>query len=195
MNRDITKSTTDVAEGSIYGVSNTKGVKPEEVLAEADVVVMLDVSSSMSAQLSSGVSRFDRAKESLTDLQRSFPGRIVLLTFNDITQIELSGLPRPPSGMTNILKALEKAFEFDGMDTHFYMISDGAPNVNPEHVSLEFAKKFKDPIHCIFIGDDNDEEGIEFMKKLAEATGGTNSGKIEPHLLGQKLKLLISREG
>ena len=194
MNRDITKSATDVTKGSIFAVASEKGVKPEDVLTDADVVVMLDLSSSMTTSQFDGRSRFDKAKEALADIQKAFPGRCILITFADKANMELGGLPGHPSGMTNVYAALEVAKQFDGLDTKFYLISDGEPNCTSKEEIFALANEFTDPINCIFIGEDHDLSGMKFMKELAMLTGGKDSGKVEPHLLGQTIKLLITGE-
>ncbi len=192
MEDQLTKQSRDITKGSVFDIATNKGVKPEDVLAEADVVVMLDISSSMTDRQGDGRSRFDKAKDALADIQKAFPGRVVLISFSDNAKMELGGMPSHPAGMTNIHAALEVAKSFDGMDTKFYMISDGEPNMTPEKDIFDFAETFEDPINCIFIGEDHDFSGIAFMKKLAKLTGGVDSGRIEPHLLGDTIKLLIS---
>jgi len=192
MNDDLIKQNRDVIKGSVYDVATSKGVKPEDVLAEADVVVMIDISSSMTDRTNDGRTRFDKAVDALTDIQKSFPGRVVLISFADGAKMELSGMPTRPSGMTNIKGALEIAKNFDGMDTKFYLISDGEPNCGPDSDIFDLAATFEDPINCIFIGEDRDLDGIAFMKELAKLTGGIDSGRIEPSMLGDTIKLLIT---
>jgi len=194
MTYDITKSQKNVTKGSIFDVASTSGIKPEEVLTDADVVVMLDLSSSMSHRQANGVTRFDKAKDALADIQKAFPGRCVLITFADRARMELGGVPSRPSGMTNVYAALEVAKQFDGLDTKFYLISDGEPNCTSKEEIFAAAEEFTDPINCIFIGEDHDRAGQQFMSQLAALTGGKNTGRVEPALLGQTIKLLITGE-
>ena len=183
-----------VAKGSIYDVANSQNSKPEEILTDADIVVMLDISGSMADRQLNGQTRYEKAVEALDDLQRAFPGRIALVTFNDRAALELSGIPSIPSGMTNVYDALSIAKTFDGLSTKFYLISDGQPNVRSEQETIDLASTFIDPINCIFIGEDHDRMGIGFMEKLARVTKGTNAGRIDVKLLGQTIKLLVTNE-
>ena len=194
MTYDLTKSNQNVTKGSVFDVATQQGKKPEEVLTDADVVVMLDLSSSMNHQQRDGRSRYDKAKDALADLQQAFPGRVVLVTFADAARMELGGVPPHASGMTNLYAALEVSQKFDGLDTKFYVISDGEPNCTSHEEIFAIASEFTDPINCIFIGEDHDFAGIKFMKELAALTGGKDSGKVEPHLLGETIKLLITGE-
>ena len=194
MDDQLIKQGQSVVKGSVYDVATAKGVKPEDVLAEADVVVMLDISSSMLDRTNDGRTRFDKAVDALADIQKSFPGRVVLISFADDGKMELTGTPSRPSGMTNMLSALKIGKNFDGLGTKFYMISDGEPNCGPDDDIFDLAATFEDPINCIFIGEDNDRSGIAFMKKLAALTGGVDSGRIEPSMLGDTIKLLITKQ-
>lgn len=189
---DLIKQGRSVTKGSIFDVASSNDVKPEDVLAEADVIVMLDLSSSMTASLNDGSTRYDRAVEALADIQKQFPGRVVLITFSGTARTELGGLPGRPSGSTNIYAALEMAKQFDGMDCKFYLISDGEPTDTTDFQIFDLAKQFTDPIHCIFIGQDDDVEGQRFMKELSRLTNGLNAGRVDPKMLGQTMRLLIS---
>ena len=190
----LSRNSNEVAKGSIYDIASSKGLKTEEVLAEADVIVILDVSSSMMDRNRAGLTRYERAKESLGEIQRAFPGRVAVISFSDKAQIELTGLPPMHGGCTNMAKALNLAKDFDGLDTKFYFISDGSPT-DSESTIISIADSFTDPISTIFIGSDTDTTAIAFMKKLAEVTGGTNSGKVDPAMLGNTILQLVANNG
>ena len=55
----------------------------------------------------------------------------------------------------------------DGTDMFLFPRREDA-----EEYVLKFAKTFKSAIHTIFIGPESEREGIAFMRRLAEATGG-----------------------
>lgn len=193
MNDKISKKYESVAEGSIWDTANSRGEKAEEVVANADVVVMLDVSSSMGGRLGDGKTRYDVAVEQLRNIQRTFPGRVVLIEFGMKTQIKLDGLPSNPAGSTPMDDALNLAYDFDGMGTKFYLISDGEPYpFSRTQAVYDWAASFKDPIHTIFIGDDSDKAGIEVMEKVSNLSGGTSSGKIEPDQLAGRITKLLT---
>ena len=192
MREDLIRQDRSVTKGSIFDVAAATKSKPEDVLAEADVIVMLDLSSSMATRLNDGTTRYDRAVEALSDIQKNFPGRVVLITFSGNAKMELGGMPGIASGSTNIYAALELAHQFDDMDSKFYLISDGEPTDTSELRIFDLAKTFKDPINCIFIGQDDDYSGMKFMKELARITKGIDSGRIEPAMLGETLKLLVT---
>ncbi|KKL77451.1 hypothetical protein LCGC14_2034730 [marine sediment metagenome] len=187
----LQKGHSAVAEGSIFDAASRRGDKPEETLADADVVIMLDCSSSMSEGIAGGTeTRYDEAKKAVADIQRAFPGRVVLVSFASHAQLELTGIPQSPNGSTNMREALEIAKQFDGLDTKFYLVSDGFPD--SQGTVLELAKTFEDPINVIFIGDDYTMSGMEFLGKVADITGGTDEGQISPKMLGDTMKLLIT---
>lgn len=193
MRQDIQKGHSEVAEGSIYDAANKLDQKPEEVLADADVVIMLDCSGSMSTY-SGNSTRYELACEAVKDIQRAYPGRVALISFDSVAKLELGGIPRAPGGSTRMLPALEIAHNFDGMDTKFYMISDGRPDYGTEDEILRYSDNFVDPINSIFIGGDEDVEGMEFLARLSKRTGGKDHGKIMPKMLGYTMKLLIAKQ-
>lgn len=188
----LTKREQSLAQGSIYDVARSRGEQPEDVLAEADVVVMLDESSSMAAPVGQGKSRHDEAVEALRQIQRTFPGRVILITFANSARFHWNGLPSSPAGSTQMDLALDLASQFKEMDMKFYLISDGQPNDKAlalEVVNLHFQK---DPIHTIFIGSDTDRQGMEFLQELSAKTGGRAAGKVEPELLGETVTLMLT---
>lgn len=189
----IQKGNSNVTKGSIYDVATDKGVKVEEILSEADVIVMLDISSSMDMRLGDGSTRYSKATDALADIQKAHPGRVALITFSSDAKMELGGVPGSPYGSTNMMSALELGHNFDGLDTKFFLISDGEPDYGIKAQIIPFAKTFEDPIHCIFIGEDHDREGMRFMSDIAKVTGGENSGRISPAMLSGHLLQLVGR--
>jgi len=179
MNQKIQKRNQGVAEGSIFDVSNRSGQKIEEIMADADVVVMLDISSSMSGE------RYRRATNALETIQTRYRGRVLLVTFNNDAKLEYGGIPSSPSGGTSLTPALEIAQKFDGTEMKFIIISDGEPWDTRE--ALEKSKEFTDPIDTVFIGNDGDR-GEQFMKDIAT---GHSMGRVDPKLLGTTLAGLI----
>jgi Mg-chelatase subunit ChlD len=186
MSSYLEKGGNQVARGSIYEVANTRGEKAASLLARADVIVMLDISSSMRGE------KHHKACQALEDIQKTFPGRVALIEFNDYAQLNLRGIPNIPSGMTMMHLALEMGRTFDGTDTRFYLISDGAPNGCAHDDLLQIAASFTNPIHTVFIGNDWDTNGQKTLEDISSATGGTSAGRIEPKMLGKTLMGLLT---
>ena len=90
-----------------------------------------------------------------------------MVAFSDDAAFMPGGqLPYPLAG-TDMRRALEFVRPADGCGIKYIVVSDGEPN-DPEG-ALDVAKGMS-PIDCIHIG--SDEEGREFMERLAKASGG-----------------------
>ena len=206
INRSIQKSEQKVAQGSIYDVSNRQNVPVEAVMADAQAVVFLDRSGSMSHYINEdqydpfaynrpnpgGNTRFEDANKALEGIQRRYDGKIILIPFSTFPELQLNGVPRPPDGGTDVAAALEMGKQFDGLGMKFVLISDGEPN--SDVAAIEVAKTYEDPIDTIFIGADKDIRGIDFLNRLSAATRGQALGKIDVEKLeGATVKLLEGR--
>lgn len=178
----IQKRQTSV-QGSVYDLAFRSGEQVEAIVANAEVVVMIDISSSMNDGYSP--SRFDRAVEALTQIQTQYPGKVLVISFNDVARYELSGVPAQASGSTNMTSALELAKQFDDTGMRFILISDGEPN--DPNGTRRFAEEFIDPIDTIYIGPDSGR-GLEFLRSI---TTGTHAGKVDPKLLGSAIAGLL----
>lgn len=180
MRHDVDKYTGNIAQGSIYDVANSRGEKTANVLANADVVVVLDISGSMNAG-----GKHQRATEALRQIQQQFPGRVALIEFNDVAKLNLRGVPGFPTGGTGMYNALMMAKDFDGLGTKFYLISDGEPTDSNVQDLVDLASQFTDKIHTIFIGDDYDTRGQNVLKAISAATKGESAGRVDPKMLGE----------
>ena len=185
MNTSIQKRETSIAEGSIFDLAKRQNKKPEEIIANADVIVLLDCSSSMECGVGNGSTRYDEAVKALEMIQQRYQGKVLLITFNAWASVQYGGLPPKPSGTTNLTHALEIASEFDDMGMKFIVVSDGQPD--NQNSALSVAGTFKSEIDTIFIGRDGDY-GLTFMNQLAT---GTAMGKVEPKLLGSSIAGLL----
>lgn len=194
MSHSLDKLRDRIAKGSIFDVASERGVKPEEILLDADVVVMLDQSYSMEDRDGGGQTRHQRAVAALEQIQRTFPGRVVLVTFSDFAEFRLNGIPTGPNGGTNMAAGLEMAHQLDGMDMRFFLVSDGQPTCGDALV-YDWAKRFTDPINTIFIGSDFDAAGQQVMKEVSRLSGGLASGRIEPQMLGSQVIGMLTAGG
>lgn len=177
-------SQTEIAEGSLKDQAVAKGIGVAEAFANADEIVLLDVSSSMgmrdvgseggrsmSSYFGDGQSRHDAAEEQLKKLQANHPGKLALFCFSDSTVYCPNGIPERLGGTTDMADGLKVIKEADGTGMGFTMISDGEPNYDIEEETLRIARTFKSKINCIFIGPMNDP-GEDFMRRLARESGG-----------------------
>lgn len=140
-------------------------------MMNVDIVILVDTSGSMaSCDSRGGKSRYTVACEELAALQQANPGKILVLSFSDNTEICLGGVPRFQMGGTYVAQALKFTKLYDLPDMKFFLISDGEPADNDQ--ALEVAKSYKNHISTIFVGPENNPLGLNFLRQLAMATGG-----------------------
>lgn len=180
--------------GSMSDISNRQGISIEQAIANADVIVLLDVSYSMNAvdygaegEEPERKTRWNRACDQLALLQNKYQGRVMVFDFSDDVQWRMTGIPRKPRGGTLLAPALQKVLPFDDTDIRFFVISDGAPQDG--YQALEIAALFKDPIYTIYIGHE-EEEGNRYMQRLANAKGEA-LGRISTDDIEEKVTKLI----
>lgn len=167
----IVKRDYSIVEGSIADVAARENIGLEEALMGAKVIVILDVSGSMDTpDAGEGMRRHDRAEIDLRRIQGEYPGQVALICFSSDVVFCPTGVPDRMNSMTDMARALEFVFPFDGTDTRFYLISDGEPN--DEESTLRVARRFKTPISTIYIGPHDATWAIEFLKRLSSLTGG-----------------------
>lgn len=181
MNNQL-KKTEVVVEGSIKDVAEKKGISEAEVFLDVQYVAIVDTSSSMGTyDAEGGLSRWDVAVQTLNSLQKSHPGKWLIIDFNSDVVQQFGGVLRSPSSLTDLTSALLEAKTYTGLGIEFYLISDGEPN--DKFGAEEIARQFSDKINVICVGD---ATGSEFMKNLAALTGGVqvDVNKLsETHLL------------
>lgn len=158
--------------GSLGAIAQEQGKSIAESFVNADCIIIVDTSSSMSQHDSrGGKSRYDVACDELKTLQASLPGKLALLSFSDDTIFCPNGIPFNYEGMTDLARALKFAKMGDITGMRFIVISDGEPNDEDE--ALKVARTYKNKISTIYVGPENGS-GQEFLKRLANATGGAN---------------------
>lgn len=178
-------------KGSLSERAGDLNIGIEEAFVKADIVAMIDVSSSMSDMVNRST-RWELATKELEKIQEAYPGRVALLSFSSHVRFHPDGKPDHPSGMTKMTECLELARMADVPGMTFILISDGEPN--NDWSALEEAKKFENKINTVFIGPDGDY-GEQFLRDLAAATGGEHatSVRIERDLLSFAQRLLEAK--
>ena len=171
------RKTTDVAKGSLSDVAVKEDISLAEAFAGARLIILFDVSGSMGeedAPSSDGlISRHEAAEMQVRQLQEKYDGKVALFCFSNDVMFAPNGVPIRLDGLTAMNNALKYIKRADGIGIDIIMISDGGPTDGEDSV-LRTARTFKQKIDCIYIGgeDSYDRMGKEFLRKLADATGG-----------------------
>jgi Mg-chelatase subunit ChlD len=129
----------------------------------AAVVVMCDISGSMRGN------KIDRLKRELLKLWPEI-GKARLMAFSDRPEW-IDGGPNalpPVGGNTDLAAALMLAAHV--WPSEVIVISDGLPQ--DEGAALEAAQALPGTISVLFIGDEHDRAGADFMRRLALMGGG-----------------------
>lgn len=160
----------EIVRGSIADLAQRNNQSLAESFLSCDCVVLIDVSGSMASYDNSTKTRYERACESLRNLQNSLEGKIAVVRFSSDVAFEPAGIPTFTSGGTDLAKGLQFVKAADVPGIRFIVISDGTPD-NPQQ-ALSIARGFKNKIDVIFVGDECDSRAITFMNELARASGG-----------------------
>ena len=192
MNNQALIPGSQIIPGSLSAIARHQNQSLAQSWLSVEVLLIVDVSGSMlSPDAPGGRKRYDVAVEELKRLQAEMPGKIGVVAFSDSVQFCPSGHPTGSFGNTNMAHALEFVKPADDTGVRFILISDGVPD--SEEKTLSVARTFKTHIDTIYIGPERDQGGREFLKRLAEASGGqfVQSEKIA-ELAAPVLKLLES---
>lgn len=140
-----------------------KDVKIHPNIDGPTIHIIADISGSMVG------SKIQRLRSELVNLWPEIKAR--LLEFNHSARW-VSGGPNhlsAPNGSTNMTAALE--LSGSQWPSEVIVISDGIAD-DPVG-ALEAAARIPGTISVLFVGDDDDREGAEFMRRLARVGGGT----------------------
>lgn len=162
---------TSLVPGSLGALATQSGKSIAETFVNADVVILVDTSGSMSQKDSrDGKSRYDIAVEELSIIQSQMPGKIAVISFSTSVSFDPTGVPVYFGGGTDMAKALQftKIADIPGMK--FILISDGEPD--DQQQTLSIAKIYRNPISVIYVGPEDHPTGRNFLQKLASLTGG-----------------------
>lgn len=188
MSRAVTNFNKGLAKGSIKDIAERKGISMESAMAEAEVIVIVDISGSMNDYDGGSKSRWERAKDELERLQAQYEGKVALMSFSDNPRWNFDGMLPYPEGCTALDRALDMAAPFSGV-YQLILITDGQPN--SREAALNSAKKLRSAMHVIYIGADGDSHAKQFLNSLADATGGQFL-KTAPELLSGGIKGLLA---
>lgn len=167
----MTTQPYQLVRGSLSDIALQSRSSIAQAFAGADALVLLDCSGSMNeADCPNHRQRCDVARDQLIRLQQSLPGKIALICWNDYPKFCPNGLPVLPMGSTDLVAALGFAKPADGCGQRIIIISDGEPN--EEDRALKLARTFKTKLDTIYVGAE-DGAGRDFLRRLAEASGGT----------------------
>lgn len=179
-----------MVQGSLGAVARQNGTSIAESFIECDAVILVDVSGSMGQNDSrGGQQRYKVACEELARLQKNMPGKIAVLSFSDATKFCAGGVPGFDMGGTDLTRALKFAKMADVTGMRFFVISDGCPD--NEDSALTEARKFKNRIDTIYVGDESNRNAIDFLKRLAAASGGVHVDAARVLELSAKMELLL----
>ncbi len=185
-----------VVKGSIQDVTKTGNTALS--ILDAKLLVICDRSGSMEQHdAMNGKSRYEVEDEIVSNLQKKYPGQIVLIAFGDTAILCLDGnLPYPNSGSTMMTYAFKLAERFTTLGMKAVLITDGEATED-ERAVLDAAKPFIGKLDTVLIGPDY-APGKKFLEKLAKYTKGTynhNDLKTNPKLLEKTLETLLLKAG
>lgn len=179
-----------VVPGSISAMATQNHKSIAESFASAEIIVIVDVSGSMSDHDSrDGLSRYEVACQELSQLQKNLPGKIAVIGFSDRVEFHPGGIPVFQGGGTDLAKALSFVKVADLPGVRFILISDGEPNYPSEALSM--AKTFTNKIDVVYVGPEERPSGNEFLRKLAESTGGQSVTANKAMELAAKISVLL----
>lgn len=161
----------DIVVGSLAQIAERDNKSIAETFLSCEVVVLIDVSGSMSGvDFGDGKSRWQRACDELALLQSRQQGKVAVVGFSSMPVFVPGGVPPHPSGGTRMAAALEYTKIADVEGITFFLISDGEPTDGQEQV-LAVARTYRNKINTIFCGPEGGA-GQWFLSQLAEASGG-----------------------
>ncbi len=187
---------TALVKGSLGQLAKDSGKSIAETFINADAVVLVDTSGSMSTHdAPGGVSRYDAACRELAGLQGNLPGKVAVLSFSDTVQFCPTGTPTNLNGGTDLAGALRFAKVADVAGMRFVVISDGQPD--SEAGALAVARTYTNRIDVIYIGSELNPRGRNFLEELARASGGVSvvTGAAGLGVLGQTVERLLLATG
>jgi len=130
------------------------------------VVLLADVSQSMSSAASGDMRKIDVLREAVAVARANRPGAM-LVAFSAAAR-EVDSIPEPESS-TDLANALEAVRQHDPGVT--LLISDGQPD-DPA-AALRVARTWRGVIDVLYVGPECDTKAIDFMRALAAATAGS----------------------
>ena len=178
-----------IVPGSIESLAQQNGTSIAESFLTADAIVIVDVSGSMDTPDSrGGRRRYDVACEELAKLQASMPGRVAVVAFSSSVEFVPGGVP-PFFGTGTDLAAALTFVKVADECVQFIVISDGQPDNEQE--ALKIAKSFKSKINTVYVGPESDRHSADFLRRLANASGGVYTIAEKAQELSTKVQAFL----
>lgn len=192
-NNNKNSLSTNVVPGSMLDQARKKGIPLANTWMNCKIVLICDVSGSMSAEDGrDGLRRFDVLVQQVRAIQEENPGGVAIVSFSSNVAWQPNGNPEFFKGGTNMLKALQYVKSIDGTPIRITLLSDGEPDFGSEQKVINFARAFVTKIDTIYIGPEDKPRGRDFLQQLAAATGGVHQDDFKVKNLQEKVRLLIS---
>lgn len=185
-------TTKALITGSLGAIAQRENISLAESFLSADVLLIVDMSGSMSMyDAPDGLSRYEAAENELKRLQEQNPGKIAVIAFSDTAEFAPTGIPRRIGNGTNLAGALSFVKPADGTGVRFIVISDGEPD--DKERALATARTFESKIDCVYIGPESSGNwnGCKFLQQLAAASGGTFAQGDAPGMLAEQVTLQL----
>lgn len=149
-------------------VKQTVMQRKAEIVKEGETLLLLDASTSMDDHDSNGIPKM----KTLGKMIKTMPNADKIYFNSDVFNYGKRTDTPAPNGNTDLALAFEY-IKSNCMNKYkkIILISDGEPF--SEHEAIQAALELKQPINIIFIGIKG-STGEDFMKRLAQITGGTN---------------------
>jgi hypothetical protein len=161
-----------IVEGSQLDAAKAAGITLAESFLNAELVILLDCSGSMQMpDAPGGIARQEFADRQLRRIQGTHPGKVALICFASSVAYSPGGGVLEVGHSTALHKALEFAKIADGCGLKILVVSDGEPD--DRDMALYIARQYTSKIDALYCGPESDREsGREFLRQLAQATGG-----------------------
>lgn len=180
---------TTIVPGSLGAIARQENKSLAETFVNANLVVVIDTSGSMSDMDSrGGLRRYDVACMELAAIQNRYSGKIAVVAFASDVVFCPSGIPPFLGGNTDMAKALRFTKVADVPGMQFILISDGEPD--DEQETLAVAMTYRNKISTIYVGPEERPTGREFLEHLAAVTGGQHITADRANLLKDAIQTL-----
>jgi hypothetical protein len=185
-----------VAKGSIQDMAKTGDTAL--TILDAKVVLICDRSGSMAnSDAVGGKTRAEVEDQIVEDLQKKYPGQIILEAFAESAILCTNGvLPYPDGAGTILSTALQLASSLTTLGMKAILLTDGEAR-DDERDILKAAEPLRGKLDIVFIGPDL-SPGRSVLNKLAKYTSGTfhhNDLKGDPKFLERQVETLMLKAG
>jgi len=183
--------------GSFADVQRTTGAGLVKSWLKVEALLLVDVSGSMESRDAGEGGRerrVDVARREVAKLQKKLPGKLAIVPFHSDAAWAPEGRLPEPGGSTDLAGALEYVRDLLGESLEglkLIVVSDGSPDSQEDAIAQAVVVKGAGAtISTVYVGPDH-QAGPEFLKRLAQAAGGSSEeAKLVKELEGAVTKLL-----